>query len=167
MPQSPFPTGPLPVARLAIIAAVVGVAAVAFAYTPGWLSPHRLTPGQGNSWTGASWWPGTRPSSQSRQRPLLHRHIRGERQRFGALQCAGMLSAPSYPVMLFGSVHLPSILPVSDSLHTFLWHAHYYLAFAFFAIILLHAAAILFHKLIRRNGVFETMAPVLTHHQSE
>jgi cytochrome b561 len=79
----------------------------------------------------------------------------------------GMLSAASYPVVLFGGVHLPSILPVSDSLHTLLWHAHYYLAFAFFAIILMHVAAILFHKLIRRDGVFETMAPVLTHHQSE
>ena len=79
----------------------------------------------------------------------------------------GMLSAASYPVMLFGSVHLPSILPLSDRLHTLLWHAHYYLAFAFFATVLLHIAAILFHKLIRRDGVFETMAPVLTHHQSE
>jgi cytochrome b561 len=79
----------------------------------------------------------------------------------------GMLSAASYPVVLFGGVHLPPILPVSASLHTLLWHAHYYLAFAFFAIILMHIAAILFHKLIRRDGVFETMAPVLTHHQSE
>ena len=60
----------------------------------------------------------------------------------------------------------PPILPESASLHTLLWHAHYYLAFAFFAIILLHVAAILFHKLIRRDGVFETMAPVLTQHQS-
>jgi cytochrome b561 len=79
----------------------------------------------------------------------------------------GMLSAASYPVVLFGGVHLPAILPASDSLHTLLWHAHYYLAFAFFAIVLMHIAAILFHKLIRRDGVFETMAPVLTHHQSE
>jgi cytochrome b561 len=79
----------------------------------------------------------------------------------------GMLSAAAYPVVLFGSVYLPPILPVSASLHTLLWHAHYYLAFAFFAIILMHVAAILFHKLIRRDGVFETMAPVLTHNQSE
>jgi cytochrome b561 len=79
----------------------------------------------------------------------------------------GMLSAAAYPVVLFGSLHLPPILPQSASLHTLLWHAHYYLAFAFFAIILLHVAAILFHKLIRRDGVFETMAPVLTHHPSE
>ena len=79
----------------------------------------------------------------------------------------GMLSAASYPVVLFGSVYLPPILPVSASLHTLLWHAHYYLAFAFFAIILMHVAAILFHKLVRRDGVFETMAPVLTHDQLE
>jgi cytochrome b561 len=78
-----------------------------------------------------------------------------------------MLSAASYPVVLFGSVHLPSILPLSPSLHTLLWHAHYYLAFAFFALILMHVAAILFHKLIRNDGVFETMATVLTNDQSE
>jgi cytochrome b561 len=78
-----------------------------------------------------------------------------------------MLSAAEYPVVLFGSVHLPSILPLSPSLHTLLWHAHYYLAFAFFAIILMHVSAILFHKLIRNDGVFETMATTLTHDQSE
>jgi cytochrome b561 len=78
-----------------------------------------------------------------------------------------MLSAASYPVVLFGGVHLPSILPVSPSLHTLLWHAHYYLAFAFFALILMHVAAILFHKLIRNDGVFETMATLLTNDQSK
>ena len=79
----------------------------------------------------------------------------------------GMLSAASYPVVLFGGVHLPSILPVSPALHTLLWRAHYYLAFAFFATILMHVAAILFHKLIRNDGIFETMAPVSTRSQSK
>jgi cytochrome b561 len=78
-----------------------------------------------------------------------------------------MLSAASYPVALFGSVHLPPILPLSPSLHTLLWHAHYYLAFAFFALILMHVSAILFHKLIRSDGVFETMATVSTQDQAE
>jgi cytochrome b561 len=78
-----------------------------------------------------------------------------------------MLSAAEYPVVLFGSVHLPSILPVSPSLHTLLWRAHYWLAFAFFAFILMHVAAILFHKLIRNDGVFEAMAPVPTRDQSK
>lgn len=71
-----------------------------------------------------------------------------------------MLSAAAYPVVLFGGVHLPSILPVNPGLHTLLWHAHYYLAFAFFAIILMHVSAILFHKLIRNDGIFETMASI-------
>jgi cytochrome b561 len=72
----------------------------------------------------------------------------------------GMLSAAAYPVRLFGSLHLPALLPPSDSLHMLLWNAHFYLAFAFFGLILLHVAAALFHALIRRDGVFEAMASV-------
>jgi cytochrome b561 len=76
-----------------------------------------------------------------------------------------MLSAAAYPIVLFGGVRLPPILPQSDSLHALLWSAHYYLAFAFFAVILMHLAAALFHALVRRDGVFEAMASLST--QSE
>jgi cytochrome b561 len=72
----------------------------------------------------------------------------------------GMLSAAAYPVVLFSGWHLPPILPQSDSLHALLWDAHFYLAFAFFALILLHIAAALFHALVRRDGVFQAMASV-------
>jgi cytochrome b561 len=48
-----------------------------------------------------------------------------------------------------------------------LWNAHYYLAFAFFALILLHVAAALFHALVRRDGVFESMATVSTSTQDK
>jgi cytochrome b561 len=71
-----------------------------------------------------------------------------------------MLSAAEYPIVLLGGVRLPPILPVSERLHTLLWAAHFYLAFAFFALILLHLAAALFHALVRHDGVFESMAPV-------
>jgi cytochrome b561 len=71
-----------------------------------------------------------------------------------------MLSAANYPVVLYGGVHLPMIVPQSDGLHTALWNAHFYLAFLFFAIVLLHIAAALFHGLVRHDGVFEAMAPV-------
>jgi cytochrome b561 len=71
-----------------------------------------------------------------------------------------MLSAAAYPIVLYGGVHLPPILPQSDSLHTVLWDAHFYLAFLFYAVILMHFAAALFHALVRRDGVFEAMAPV-------
>jgi cytochrome b561 len=74
----------------------------------------------------------------------------------------GMLSAAAYPVVLFGGVYLPAIVMQSDSLHTLLWDAHFYLAFVFFALVLLHVAAALFHALVRRDGVFYAMAPVPT-----
>jgi len=73
----------------------------------------------------------------------------------------GMLSAANYPIILFGgALHLPMILPQSESLHTALWNAHFYLAFVFFSVVLMHLAAALFHALIRHDGVFEAMAPL-------
>ena len=72
----------------------------------------------------------------------------------------GMLSAAAYPVQVLGHT-LPPMLPQSDALHSLLWTAHRTLAFAFFALILLHLSAALFHALIRRDGVFGAMAPVL------
>jgi cytochrome b561 len=66
-------------------------------------------------------------------------------------------------VVLWPGVWLPSILPLSPSLHTALWNAHFYLALLFFAVVLLHVAAALFHALIRRDGVFDAMGPALRH----
>jgi cytochrome b561 len=77
-----------------------------------------------------------------------------------------MLSAAAYPVVVFGGIVLPAILPQSDLLHTWLWDAHFYLAFAFFALILMHVAAALFHALVRRDGVFQTMASISTHDEA-
>jgi cytochrome b561 len=74
-----------------------------------------------------------------------------------------MLSAAEYPVVIWPGVWLPQILPLDPSLHTLLWNAHFYLAFLFFALILMHLAAALFHALIRRDGVFDAMGPTLTH----
>jgi cytochrome b561 len=72
-----------------------------------------------------------------------------------------MVSAAAYPVVIFG-VWLPPIAPPSPALHTALWNAHFYLAFALFAVVLLHIAAALFHLLVRRDGVFQAMGPDLT-----
>ncbi len=69
-----------------------------------------------------------------------------------------MLSAADYPVTVFG-ITLPPIAPHSDALHTLLWNAHRLLALAFFALVLMHLAAALFHLLVRRDGVFQAMAP--------
>jgi cytochrome b561 len=70
----------------------------------------------------------------------------------------GMLSAAALPVVVFG-VELPGILPFNGPLHALLRSWHGYLAFAFFALILLHLAAALFHAWVRRDGVFTSMAP--------
>jgi cytochrome b561 len=72
----------------------------------------------------------------------------------------GMLSAGGYPIVLYGSLHLPKILPHDDQLHAVLRTAHTVLAYMFFATFLLHVAAALFHGLIRRDGVFRAMAAI-------
>jgi cytochrome b561 len=69
----------------------------------------------------------------------------------------GMLSAARYPVVVFG-MQLPWITPHSNDLHTLLWNAHRFLALCFFALIVVHLAAALFHALVRRDGVFDAMA---------
>jgi cytochrome b561 len=49
-------------------------------------------------------------------------------------------------------------MPHSNELYAFLRSAHTILAFLFFATILLHVGAALFHTLIRQDGVFSGMA---------
>jgi cytochrome b561 len=68
-----------------------------------------------------------------------------------------MLSAGGYPVVLFGSVHLPPVVPHDVALYALLRAAHTWLAFVLYATVLLHLGAALFHALIRRDGVFGSM----------
>jgi cytochrome b561 len=71
-----------------------------------------------------------------------------------------MLSAARYPVILAGSVVLPPILPQDPMLYAALRRLHTALAYGLFALILAHLAAALLHALIRRDGVFASMAPL-------
>jgi cytochrome b561 len=70
----------------------------------------------------------------------------------------GMLSAADYPIVLIGSLHLPAILPHSDTLYSLLRPLHIALAFLLFATFLAHISAALVHALIFRDGVFQSMA---------
>jgi len=70
----------------------------------------------------------------------------------------GMLSAARYPVVLYGSLHLPFILPQSPTLYAVLRQAHTILAYLFFFTFLAHVSAILFHTLIVRDGMLKRMA---------
>jgi cytochrome b561 len=69
-----------------------------------------------------------------------------------------MLSAGGYPVSLFGTFVLPPIAPIDGPLFAVLRQAHALLAFALFALILLHLAAALFHALVRHDSVWPSMA---------
>ncbi|MCF4127504.1 cytochrome b/b6 domain-containing protein [Methylobacterium sp. SyP6R] len=70
----------------------------------------------------------------------------------------GMLSAACYPVALAGPLVLPPILPGSPMLYAALRVLHTVLAYALFGIVLAHLGAALLHGLIRRDGVFTSMA---------
>ena len=71
----------------------------------------------------------------------------------------GMLSAARYPVVLFGPVHLPFILPHDALLYATLRKAHTVLAYLLLLTILAHFGAILFHTLIVRDGMLFRMVP--------
>ena len=70
----------------------------------------------------------------------------------------GMLSAARYPIVLYGPLRLPPILPHDLTLYARLRVLHTDLAYLFFAAFLVHFGAALFHGLIRRDGVLESMA---------
>jgi cytochrome b561 len=69
----------------------------------------------------------------------------------------GMLSAGRYPIVLYGPLQLPPILPADPALYTALRTAHTALAFLLFATFLAHFAAALMHALVYRDGVFPGM----------
>jgi cytochrome b561 len=71
----------------------------------------------------------------------------------------GMLSAARYPIVLYGPLHLPFILPHNAMLYAVLRTAHTILAYLFFLTFLAHIGAILFHTLIVRDGILKRMAP--------
>ena len=71
----------------------------------------------------------------------------------------GMLSAARYPIVLYGPVHLPFILPHNAMLYAVLRQMHTVLAYLFFLTFLAHFGAILFHTLIVRDGILKRMVP--------
>lgn len=80
---------------------------------------------------------------------------------FFALPLVGwcMLSAGHYPIVMFGAVHLPPILPARPELYATLRETHTILAFLLFATFLAHMGAVLFHTLVLRDGLLNRMIP--------
>jgi cytochrome b561 len=71
----------------------------------------------------------------------------------------GMLSAARYPIVIYGSVHLPFILPHDPMLYAVLRNTHTILAYLLLLTFLAHVGAILFHTLIVRDGMLFRMVP--------
>jgi cytochrome b561 len=71
----------------------------------------------------------------------------------------GMLSAGHYPIVMFGAVHLPPILPARPELYATLRETHTVLAYLLFMTFLAHACAVLFHTLVLRDGLLNRMVP--------
>jgi cytochrome b561 len=71
----------------------------------------------------------------------------------------GMLSAASYPITLYESIHLFPILPHSVMLYAVLRRTHTVLAYLLFLAFLGHLGAVLFHTWVERDGTFSRMAP--------
>jgi cytochrome b561 len=70
----------------------------------------------------------------------------------------GMLSAGHYPIVMFGPVHLPAILPANPTLYAVLRKTHTILAYLLFLTFLAHLSAVLFHTLIFRDRLLNRMA---------
>lgn len=71
----------------------------------------------------------------------------------------GMLSAARYPIMLWGAIHLPFILPHNVMLYAVLRRVHTILAYTLGLTILAHFGAVLFHTWVLGDGIFNRMAP--------
>ena len=70
----------------------------------------------------------------------------------------GMLSAGRFPIVMFGPVHLPPILPESHMLYAVLRRLHTILAYLLFFTFLAHLGAVLFHTFIINDGLLNRMA---------
>ncbi|HTV41431.1 MAG TPA: cytochrome b [Candidatus Sulfotelmatobacter sp.] len=71
----------------------------------------------------------------------------------------GMLSAGNYPIVMFGPVQLPPILPAHPELYAVLRKTHTVLAYLLFLTFLAHLTAVLFHTLVIRDGLLFRMVP--------
>jgi cytochrome b561 len=74
----------------------------------------------------------------------------------------GMLSAADYPIVLYGSLRLPPIMPHNVMLYAVLRSLHTILAMLLFLTFIAHFGAILFHTFIVMDGILKRMAPWYT-----
>src|SRR2546423_9330892 len=70
----------------------------------------------------------------------------------------GMLSAGHYPIVMFGPLHLPPILPANPTVYAVLRKTHTILAYILFGTFLAHLSAVQFHTPIIGDRLLSLMA---------
>jgi cytochrome b561 len=69
-----------------------------------------------------------------------------------------MVSASGRPIVVFGSVWIPPIAPVSAELFAVLRQTHSLIAYALATVVAAHISAVLLHTLTLRDGMLSRMA---------
>jgi len=70
----------------------------------------------------------------------------------------GMLSAGSYPIVMYGPLHLPPILPANPAIYSLLRRTHTILAYLLLGVFLAHLTGVLFHTLVVRDRLLKRMS---------
>jgi cytochrome b561 len=70
-----------------------------------------------------------------------------------------MVWSDGSPVVLFGSLPLPTLLPDSEALNAIVDPAHFYVGWSLVLLAALHALAALRHHFILKNAVLRSMLP--------
>jgi cytochrome b561 len=68
-------------------------------------------------------------------------------------------SAAGFPIVWFGVLQLPDLLPVDKALAETIKPVHAFAAYALAALVVLHVAAALKHQLVDRDGLLNRMLP--------
>lgn len=71
-----------------------------------------------------------------------------------------MNSAAGVSLYWFGYVHIPDLVPRNPDLFSALRTAHEILSRLLIAMVVLHVAAVIYHDVLRRDGIFRRMWPL-------
>lgn len=80
---------------------------------------------------------------------------------FMALTGFVRVRAGGFPIEMLNALGIPPFIPLSDSLESIAQTAHFYGRYGLIVVVLLHIGAALQHGLIKKDGVFTRMWPIV------
>jgi len=75
--------------------------------------------------------------------------------------------AGGFPIEALDALGIPALVPRSDALAAVAKSVHYYAAYGITILIAMHIGAALYHGLVRKDGIFSRMWPVLSRNTVE